>query len=141
MRRDEAETLIQEFLAANQLGDPDLEDEDPSEGAAAEWKPGIDVAFDESTGTLKLKVPIHQFEEPLAPEALEACEAEARRGVEMGGGTLEYDPEDQNLYLTRSYTSPVPLAQLTAELQDLQDATDLWAEDLLFEALDKARQG
>jgi hypothetical protein len=141
MKQKEALDLVQEFLKAHGMEGDEIEDEAVAEERSDQGKgedmfaggdPDLAFRYFSDSGVLKCYSLIYQFADPPRPGILDACRDEAKKKTtDMGGGELEYDAEDQGLYLTRSYTHPVSVSQLTKDLEKLQAACVYWGEDVL----------
>lgn len=141
MHQDEALKMVEEFIEAHGLGEAatsSTEAEIEPEAEEAGWQPDIAFKVDAESGELKCWALIFQFSQALSAGFIAACLEEASRGADTGGGIVEYDPKDKGLYLTRSYTSRIGVAQLSADLQRLQDASEVWGEEVLDKVFDKA---
>ena len=139
MQQEDAVGIVRGFLEAHGLNqDPSDLAEDQEDEETREWEPDITFQILPEDGTLKCWALIHQFSEPPSDTLLQAGEAEAASHAPLGGGALEYDPEDQGLYLTRTYRDRVTLETLETDLRALQDASDLWAEEILDRVFDRA---
>jgi hypothetical protein len=130
MQKDEAFTLLQQFLEFNGYAPT----EEPPEDAET-WRgvnPEVSFQFFEESGKLTFYAPVTAFAEPPSAELLERCRQEAASGAaDTAGGTVEYDEKRNTLYLARTYTAPLPLEQLTAEVIQLQDAAAAWDDDVI----------
>lgn len=140
MKQQEALDMVKEFLKAHGLEGNEMEDaaaeqlsdEGKGEDLFAGGDPEIAFRYFPETGELKCYTLIYQFADEPRPGILEACREEAQKSTtDMGGGRLEYDPDDRGLNLTRSYSKPVLVSQLTADLQKLQEASIKWGEEVL----------
>ena len=140
MHQNEALAMVQEFLEAHGLDESAASSpEDGSQDEEAVWQPDIAFQVDAESGKLKCWALIFQFDRPPSDGFLCACLEEADRGADTGGGTVEYDPRDRGLYLTRSYTSRIGVVQLSADLRRLQEASEAWGDEVLDRVFDKAR--
>lgn len=147
MKQEEALKLVDEFLRAHGLSGSRTEDDAAAAAASDEGKgedlfaggdPEIAFRYIAETGVLKCYVLIYQFADDPKPGVVETCRSEAAApNTEMGGGELEYDSADRGLYLSRSYTDPVSVEQLSTDLFRLQEASVAWGEDVLGRVADQ----
>src|SRR5262245_30432347 len=146
MKQQEAIGLLEAFTAANDLGassdkkgELPLEDQ-PLIRPGDEWDPELQFRYFPDTGELKWYALIYEFPESPPDRLLEACHEEQASGkADMGGGTLEYDPEHRTLHLVRSYTQVVPVEQLSRDVMALQLASETWGDEVLERADFKSR--
>jgi hypothetical protein len=139
MHQDDALAMVEEFLKAHGLDESAASSTKAgSEDEGAVWQPDIAFQVDPESGELKCWALIFQFSRPTSAGFLAACLEEASKGADTGGGAVEYDPKDTGLYLTRTYTSRVGVAQLSADLQRLQEAGELWGDEVLDRVFDKS---
>ena len=145
MQQDQALGLLQAFLDANGFEAPpkketevDLDDVPPFQ-VGDDWDPELQFRFFPESGELKWYALIYEFPEAPSDKLLDTLDAEEHSGkVEMGGGTLEYDAEEQSLFLVRSYQEAVSVEQLSADVLALQQASHLWGDEVLGEAISRA---
>src|SRR5262245_19481432 len=134
MKEKDTLNLVEKFLAAHGQDGAEDKNEERSlpDNLFASGDPNVAFRFFPKTGELKCYALIYEFADPPRPGVLEACEAEAKKpGAPLGGGKLEYDPKDQGLWLTRSYTSAVSREQLSTDLENLQAASVTWSDEVL----------
>jgi hypothetical protein len=146
MQQDEALGLLEAFTAANGLEAPQEKsvevalEEQPPIRPGDDWDPELQFRFFPDTGELKWYALIYEFPDPPSDRLLEACQDEEDSGkADMGGGTLEYDPEHQTLHLVRTYQEVVPVEQLSADVMALQLASQTWGDEVLERAFFRAR--
>jgi hypothetical protein len=130
MQQEAALGLLQAFMLANGLEAPQDEppevalEERPPLLPGDDWDPELQFRFFPDSGELKWYALIYEFPEPPSERLLEACREEQRSGTaDMGGGTLESDPEHKSLHLVRTYRQAVPVEQLSADVMALQLAS------------------
>jgi hypothetical protein len=128
MTRDEAVAMIQALFRAigeesqglNEANLGGIENPD-QERSYFEYEP--------DRGTLKVTSNVYTFEKEPQPGILEAFQEEERLGtVDSGGGSVDYEPENQGLYLARRYTEPVDAAQFAADIDRLGAAARQWSQ-------------
>lgn len=139
MKQEEALRLVAEFLKTHGLDGSQPPDDASAEQSTEEGKgqdlfaggdPSLAFRYFPDSGELKCYALIYQFSDEPRTGILEACREEAGH-AEMGGGELEYDPSDKGLYLTKVYSGPVPVSQLTTDLGKLHEAGVVWGEEVM----------
>lgn len=81
--------------------------------------------------TLKSSVLIYKFHQPPKPGLIEAFQKEEKAGTDTGGGTVEYQPENQGLFLTRIYKNYTGRSQFGKDIEKLMNAGKYWSNEVL----------
>jgi hypothetical protein len=126
MTREEANRMIQGFFRAQGVESPGLNDNNL--GAAAVGDSQIYFEYQPHEPSLKCSALIYKFQTEPRPGVIEGFQAEE---ADTGGGTVDYEPENKGLYLSRSYTDTVTDAQFTADLDHLMKASKVYGGEVL----------
>lgn len=139
MIRDEAQRIVSVFMREAGLVDTGLNDK----GLAGGILEGARMYFeyDEQTRTLHSRAHIFSFR----PKPMTAAEREEiwRAGADtttLAGSRLEYMPENNGLFLTRSYPHVADTGAFAADMKRLAEASLVWREKILPKALESANQ-
>lgn len=130
MIRDEAQRLAQAFLAATE--NPNSPGLNPQGfgGVAVE---GAQLYFEwhEKEQALECSALIHKFRDTPKPGVLEGFQQEEKSGTDTGGGTVDYEPENKSLFLTRMYTQSIPQTAFIEDMKRLMRASLMWSDEVL----------
>ncbi|HVG62639.1 MAG TPA: type III secretion system chaperone [Hyalangium sp.] len=130
MIRDEAQRLAQAFLAATE--NPNSPGLNPQGfgGVAVE---GAQLYFEwhEQEQALECSALIHKFRDNPKPGVLEGFQQEEKAGTDTGGGTVDYEPENKSLFLTRVYTQSIPQTAFIEDMKRLMRASLVWSNEVL----------
>lgn len=80
---------------------------------------------------LKSSVLIYKFHQPPKPGLIETFQNEEKAGTDTGGGTVEYQPENQGLFLTRIYKNYTDNSQFGKDIEKLMKAGKYWSNEVL----------
>jgi hypothetical protein len=137
MTRDEAVDLLRGYFKANGLDTPGLNEQNLGGVSASNG----DVYFEYLPGeqALKCSALIYRFHDEPRPGVLEGFLAEGRNSaIDRGGGTIDYEPENKGLYLSRTFTRPVSNLDFAADLDRLMTAAQVWADNVVDRIADRA---
>jgi len=129
MTRDEAVAMIQAFF--KKLGVESRGLNEQNLGGLIDTDRPIEFEYEPASGSLKCTSVIYKFANPADPRILQAFKDEERQGkTDTGGGSVDYEPESQGLFLMRRYKKPVSPEQFAVELLRLSEASQLWAREV-----------
>lgn len=150
MEAQEALKIVDDFLKEHKLkvNDPNaLEhiEKENAEGTNENVFCGGDVnlsfQYDKPSKALQCFALIYAFDKDPDPVLIDHFYEESKNPSHpMGGGVLEYDRKDKALYLKREYKDPVSIPELDKDLENLHDASVIWAEDIFPEVVTKSRE-
>ena len=52
-------------------------------------------------------------------------------GTDTGGGTVDYEPENKSLFLSRTYTQAPPQTAFIEDMKRLMKASLVWGDEVL----------
>lgn len=129
LSREAAIQMIQSFGEANHLKTIGLNEKNLG---------GIEINLDRvffeyvpDQKILKSSVLIYKFHQPPKPGLIEAFQNEEKAGTDTGGGTVEYQPENQGLFLTRIYKNYTDNSQFSKDIEKLMKAGKYWGNEVL----------
>jgi hypothetical protein len=129
MTRNEATVQIQNFFRDNGQDSPGLNAK--GLGGAALGDAELYFEHDEQAQALACSALIYRFKEPPKPGVVEGFRAEQQAGVDTGGGSVDYEPENHGLYLRRSYQSTANTESFNHDMELLVNATRRWVAEVL----------
>ncbi|MEW6732929.1 MAG: hypothetical protein AB1489_16505 [Acidobacteriota bacterium] len=130
MTRDHAVKILQALFRSQNVDSPGLNEKNL--GGAAIGDLQIYFQYQPDDGTLKCSALIYRFREAPRPGVLEGFKREEALGTTgRGGGVVDYQPENNGLYLTRSYLEPVNPTQFMNDIVELMAASRLWGGEVL----------
>lgn len=131
MTRSAAVHLVRTFLGANGVNSPGLNEN--LLGGAMVGEAQVYFEYQKSPRpTLKCSALIYRFHEEPKPGVLEGFREEEWEGAfDTGGGTVDYEPENKGLYLSRSYTQSVPPRVFRKDMTRLMRASGFWGDTVL----------
>jgi hypothetical protein len=101
-------------------------------GGIATGEAQLYFEFHADTQALECSALVYRFHEPPKPGVLEGFRQEEREGTDSGGGTVDYEPENRGLYLSRTYTQQVPDgAAFAKDMKRLMKASAVWGDEVL----------
>ncbi len=130
MTREGAQRLVQSFVRAQgAFQSPGLN----AEGFGGLSAGGAQLYFEwhEDTQALECSALVYKFHEPPKPGVIEGFQAEEREGTDAGGGTVDYEPENRGLYLSRTYTQVPDERAFAKDMKRLMKASLLWGREVL----------
>ncbi len=74
---------------------------------------------------------VYRFHKPPRPGVVEGFQAEQREGTDAGGGQVEYQTENQGVFLSRTYLAAIPDAEFVKDLDRLLKASRIWGKEVL----------
>ncbi|KFE66641.1 hypothetical protein DB31_8855 [Hyalangium minutum] len=130
MTREAAQRLVQIFVR------PEANPQSPglnAEGFGGLVMGGAQLYFEwhEDTKALECSALVYKFHEPPKPGVIETFQAEEKEGTDTGGGTVDYEPENRGLYLSRTYTQVPEERAFTKDMKKLMKASLKWSDEVL----------
>lgn len=130
MTRDEAQRLAQAFLA--ETGDPNSVGINPQGfGGVAISDAQLYFEWHDKEQALECSALIHKFRDVPKPGVLEGFQQEQKSGTDTGGGTVDYEPENKSLFLSRTYTQAPPQTAFIEDMKRLMRASLVWSNEVL----------
>ena len=87
--------------------------------------------YHEDTKTLECSALVYRFHEPPKPGVLDGFRAEEKEGTDTGGGSVDYEPENRGLFLSRHYTQVPPGNEFARDMKRLMKASNVWGDEVL----------
>ena len=130
MTREAAQRLVQSFVR------PEANPQSPGlnpEGFGGLVMGGAQLYFEwhEDTQALECSALVYKFHEPPKPGVIETFQAEEKEGTDTGGGTVDYEPENRGLYLSRTYTQAPDERAFGKDMKRLMKASLKWGDEVL----------
>jgi hypothetical protein len=130
MTRDQAVRLIQAYFKTYGLESPGLNENNLGGAVVGEYQ--IYFEYQPPKQTLRCSALVYKFREEPKPGVIGGFkEEEKSAAVDTGGGTLEYQPANRGLYLSRAYTDVPSESEFTEHLQRLMDASEEYGNQVL----------
>jgi len=129
MTRDEAVGMVQSFFRYYGLSSPGLNQNNLGGAAIGEYQ--VYFEYLEAEQGLKCSALVYRFHEKPKPGVLEALEEERDRTTNAGDGTLDYEPENKGIYLSRTYIETVSGDKFAQDLERLMKASEFYGEQVL----------
>jgi hypothetical protein len=130
MTRDEAQLLAKAFLAAT--GDPNSVGLNPQGfGGVAIADSQLYFEWHDKEQALECSALIHKFHDTPKPGIIEGFQQEQKAGTETGGGSVDYEPENKCLFLSRTYTQAPPHTAFVEDMKRLMRASIVWGDEVL----------
>jgi excinuclease UvrABC nuclease subunit len=130
MTRDEAQQLAQALLAAT--GQPTSVGLNPQGfGGAAVENAQLYFEWHDKEQALECSALIHKFRDAPKPGIIEGFKAEQAAGTDAAGGTVDYEPENKSLFLSRTYTQAPPPPLFVDDMKRLMKASLIWSTEVL----------
>ncbi|MBN1203472.1 MAG: hypothetical protein JXB05_00925 [Myxococcaceae bacterium] len=129
MTRDEAQRLAQAFLAAT--GNPNSPGLNPQGfGGVAISDAQLYFEWHDTEQMLECSALIHKFHDSPKPGIIEGFEQEQKSGTDTGGGSVDYEPENKSLFLSRNYTQAPPQTAFIEDMKRLMRASLVWSNEV-----------
>jgi len=87
--------------------------------------------YDEKTQSLECSALVYKFSTPPKPGIIEGFKAEAAAGTDTGGGQVDYETENQGLFLSRTYSTVPALIAMDGDMKRLLAAAQEWGSSVL----------
>ncbi|MFY0566707.1 hypothetical protein ACN28E_23105 [Archangium lansingense] len=129
MTRDEAQRLVQAFMKS--LGQSSEGLNPQGFGGAALGNAQLYFEYHADKQTLETSALIYKFRDPPKPGVLEGFRAEEKSGTDAGGGTVDYETENNSLFLSRTYATVPPEATFREDMKRLTQASIVWGDEVL----------
>ena len=128
MTRDEATKMLQTFFHSQNVESLGLNENNVGGVAIGDLQLYFQYQTDE--GALKCSALIYSFRNP-PKEGILAGFTQETKTTDTGGGTLDYQPENSGLYLSRSYIKPITNTQFVKDIEKLLAASRVWGNEVL----------
>lgn len=100
-------------------------------GAASVGEGEIFFEYHKDKKALECSALIYKFRSPPRPGVIDGFKAEAQAGTPTGGGEIDFEPENNGLFLSRFYADKVDYGTFVKQLDELMIASVDWAKDVL----------
>lgn len=128
--RDQAVRMIQGYFKSHGVDSPGLNENNLGGASLGGYQ--IYFEYQPSKHALKCRALVYRFRDKPKAGVVEGFEAmEEAETAETGGGTLEYEPANKGLYLSRSYTDCVSGDEFARDLQRLMRASEVYGDQVL----------
>lgn len=133
MTREEAVRLIQSFAKTYGVETKGLNEKNfgglslPDSELYFEFR----LPFFKEEPSLECSALIYRFHDAPSERLIEAFKEEAKAGTPTGGGEVDYEPENQGLFLSRTYKKAVDEATFAADMKQLTEASQRWGGEVL----------
>ncbi len=130
MTRDEAQQLARAVLAA--AGQPESVGLNPQGfGGVAVDNAQLYFEWHEDKQELECSALVYKFRDNPKPGVIEGFEAEQKAGTDTGGGTVDFEPENKSLFLSRFYTQAPPQPVFVDDMKRLMKASLVWGGEVM----------
>jgi hypothetical protein len=130
LTRESARRLVQGYLGEEGTA--------PSTGLNVQGFGGIDTGgtslyfeWNEEAQALECSALVYSFREPPKPGVIDGFRAEEREGTDAGGGTVDYEPENRGLFLSRTYKQMPGERAFAKDMRRLVKASVTWGDEVL----------
>ncbi|WP_164010818.1 hypothetical protein [Pyxidicoccus trucidator] len=130
LTRESAQRLVQGYLGEEGTA--------PSQGINPQGFGGISAGgaslyfeWNEEAGALECSALVYRFREVPKPGVIDGFRAEEREGVDTGGGSVDYEPENRGLFLSRLYTRMPTERAFAKDMRRLMKASIKWGDEVL----------
>jgi hypothetical protein len=128
--RDEAVRMIQGYFKSHGLDSPGLNEANLGGASVGEYQ--IYFEYQPAKRALKCSALVYKFHDDPKPGVIEAFKDEERaKTADTGGGTLEYEPVNKGLFLSRTYTDSVSDEEFAGDLKQLMKASEVYGDQVL----------
>ncbi|ADO71505.1 hypothetical protein [Stigmatella aurantiaca] len=130
LTRETAQRLVQSFIHSEGAPiSPGLN----AQGFGGLAAGGAQLYFEwhEETQALECSALVYRFREPPKPGVIAGFQAEEQEGTDTGGGTVDYEPENRGLYLTRTYAQVPEERTFAKEMRRLMKTSRKWNTEVL----------
>jgi hypothetical protein len=130
LTREAAQRLVQTFIHSE--GSP-ISPGINAQGFGGLAAGGAQLYFEwhEDTQALECSALVYRFREPPKPGVVAGFEAEAQEGTDAGGGTVDYEPENRGLFLSRTYAEVPAERAFAKEMRRLMKASVRWNREVV----------
>src|SRR5688500_9003821 len=124
---DDADNLVKAFFRAHEQAQ--FPGEDPPAlnrkgfGAVQLAEGEVFFEYHADAKALECSALIYKFRAPPKPGVVEGFQAEASSGTATGGGIVDFEPENNGLYLSRTYGERVAYETFVEEVNTLLGAS------------------
>ncbi|HEX5753580.1 MAG TPA: hypothetical protein VFZ09_45720 [Archangium sp.] len=129
MTRDEAQRLVQAFMKS--LGQASEGLNPQGFGGAAVGNAQLYFEYHADKQTLETSALIYKFRDAPKPGVLEGFRAEEKSGTDTGGGAVDYETENNSLFLSRTYASVPSEAAFREDMKRLTQASLVWSDEVM----------
>ncbi len=140
MTREEAQSLARALLA--ETGNPNSPGLNP-QGFGGVAVDGAQLYFEwhDKEQALECSALIHKFSNPPKPGIIEGFQAEQKAGTDTGGGSVDFEKENNSLFLSRTYTQAPQQPMFLADMKQLMRASLVWSDEVLERVASKVFKG
>jgi len=122
--------MIQAYFKSFGVDSPGLNENNLGGASTGEYQ--IYFEYQPAKHALKCSALIYKFHDEPKPGVIEGFKAEEEgKSAETGGGTLEYEPENRGLYVSRIYTERVSDEVFALDLERLMKASEAYGSQVL----------
>jgi hypothetical protein len=122
--------MVQSFFHSRGVESAGLNDRNL--GGAAVGESQIYFEYQPLEQSLKCSALVYRFQAEPRPGVIEAFKLEEQsRSADTGGGTVDYEPENKGLYLSREYSETMSDATFAESLEDLMKASRVYGDEVL----------
>ena len=130
MTRDQANKMVQSFFRVHGVESVGLNDKNL--GGAAVGEAQIYFEYQPQRESLKCSALVYRFQAEPRPGIIEAFKLEEQsEPANTGGGTVDYEPENKGLYLSREYLETVSELDFAESLGELMKASRVYGDEVL----------
>lgn len=129
MTREEAQRLVQAFMKS--LGQPSEGLNPQGFGGAAVGNAQLYFEYHADKQELETSALIYKFRDAPKPGVLEGFRAEEKSGTDTGGGAVDYETENNSLFLSRTYATVPAEAAFQEDMKRLTQASLVWGDEVL----------
>jgi len=130
MTRDEAQQLARAVLTA--AGQPESVGLNPHGfGGVAVDNAQLYFEWHDEKQELECSALVYKFRDAPKPGILEGFQAEQNAGTDTGGGSVDFEPENKSLFLSRTYTQAPPHPIFVDDMKKLMKASLVWGDEVM----------
>jgi hypothetical protein len=130
MTRDEAQQLARAVLAAAEQ--PESVGLNPQGfGGVAVDNAQLYFEWHDEQQELECSALVYKFRDNPKPGIIEGFQAEQKAGTDAGGGTVDFEPENKSLFLSRTYTQAPPHSIFVDDMKKLMKASLVWGDEVM----------
>jgi hypothetical protein len=130
MTREDAQRLVQSFLRGlGQTQSPGLNPQGFGGVAVADAQ--LYFEYRTAEQALECSALIYKFREAPKPGVIAGFEQEEKGGTDTGGGTVDYEPENKSLFLSRTYANAPAEPAFAEDMKRLMQASTVWADTVM----------
>jgi hypothetical protein len=131
LSREEAVRMIQAYFRMHGLESTGLNDNNLGGASIGDYQ--IYFEYEPARRELKCSALIYKFHADPEPGVLQAFSDAAPALTNNGGGTLDYEPANKGLYLSRTYSEVVSDEVFAHDLAGLMQSSEIYGDRILNE--------